>query len=501
MTLPAITLSQWQVSPVNRKEQRDEFSSALERIRVLGSVFQTIYEWFGSPGIGKSTLLRLLIEDCHNANASYAFINFKDKSYPQAETSFEKGEVDATRLIEDLINGLSDADSLKVKQAIKTYRSIPADEKERANKQLKHSDVARAFVRFVGDVSKHDPVVMLFDETESADPELVAWLEEWIVNPLIQNGRCLIVWAGRRPQRWKRFEVRRRLRSQELGLFDAKGTVELFESNSKYPLTELSDPVRRLTLGHPFADVVALRRLDTLAKEGRIPQRDQFSSIETDLIDGLVQDFVEKYAFKGLSKELANSCRILALVRQFDVILLREILTDALPSSYDNYKREEFGGLLSRLRATQLVWWDDRRKGYALDLTLRHILGENIRRHQPKVYAKVNQVAIGVYRDWIERAGDNRGIYIVEELYQQACLNLISEEDHPLKKTPLPVLLEQRLREYPQRDPDLRASALDRLYHELEDDPDLPRLISYRGRDELLSIVRTARVKVFSDSN
>ncbi len=495
MKSPTIHLSQWQVTPVNRLDERGEFSSALERIRVLGSVFQTIYEWYGSPGIGKSELLKLLAEECHIASVPYALINFKTKPELQADAPTRgREEVNATGLIQGLLEGFGGLESKKVQDAIADYRSFSTDDKDIKQRQLKHSDMARAFVQFVGEVSKRDPVVLLFDETEFADQDLVTWLEEWVLNPLIQNGKCLIVWAGRRPQRWKRFEVRRRLRCQELKPFDNDDTVKLFKKNSTFPLEKFSEPVRRLTLGHPFADVVALRQLDYLAKEGKIPPLDQFSSIETNLIDGLVQEFVEAYAFKYVSNELATACRMLALVRQFDVIMLREILTKTLPS-FAKYQREEFGGVLSSLRATQLVWWDDRRKGYALDHTLRHILGENIRRHQPDLYAQVNQIAIEIYRDWIKNAGDNRGVYIVEELYQQSCLNQVSSDSHSNKKASLAGLLEQRLQGYSQRDPDLRASALDRLYHELEGDSELPELIGKEKFEELLKKVRQVRAE------
>jgi hypothetical protein len=58
--------------------------------------------------------------------------------------------------------------------------------------------------------------------------------------------------------------------------------------------------------------------------------------------------------------------------------------------------------------------------------------------------------------------------------------------------------LKERINEYQQGDPDLRVSALDRLYHEIEDDPDLPRLIGNEERNQLLEIVRAARVEVYS---
>ena len=128
--------------------------------------------------------------------------------------------------------------------------------------------------------------------------------------------------------------------------------------------------------------------------------------------------------------------------------------------------------VISRLRSTPLVLWDDRRKGYTIDPTLRHIIGEHIYRHNPTLYAKVNRYAIDVYRDWIVRAGDNRAIYIVEELYQQACANRVLEDTSPKDRIEIENLLKKRIDEYQQGDPDLRALALDRLYHELEEDFD-----------------------------
>ncbi len=492
MTFPNLMTHQWSVHPVNRQEQVKEFRSALDRIRVYGSIFQTLHEWYGGPGIGKSTLIRLLVSECHDARIPYAAVDFNSTRHPRAA----EYSADLASLMEDLLENLgNEAD--QVRQTITEYRQIAFESEE--EKRLGLNTMSRAFVRLIGELTEDQPVALLFDETERADQSVADWLEERIIGPLVQNGRCLIVWTGRRPQRWKRFEIRRRLRSQELGTWDRQSTADLFERNSQYPLSDLTMPVHRITQGHPFADTIVLRYLDTMAKSGETPKPEQFDRIEPDLRDGLVQEFVEKFAFNGLDEEIVNACRVLALVRQFDVIMLREILKETV-YSFESYEREEFGKVLSRLRATQLVLWDDKRKGYALDPTLRHILGEHIRRHQPNLYAQVSRVALRVYRDWIERAGDNRGVYIVEEIYQQACLNLVPDVLSPEERIELRKLLEQRLREYHQRDPDLRASAIDRLYHELEDDPDLPGLVTKANFEVLLEFVRDARVGGLNDS-
>lgn len=470
------------IKPVNREEQIDDFLLALNRIETLGSIFQTVYEWHGGPGIGKSTLLKMLMGLCDERKVPYTFINFDPKHNATARGYSEN----ISTLVLDLVDAFPKGLTGDVYKAIHQYE--PADNENKRELQL--GEIARAFQHFVNEHVKETPIVLFFDETEKADQDnVVPWLEEWIVNPLAQNGRCLFVWAGRRPQRFKRFEVRRRVRTQELPLFDERGTKVLFEKNSAYPLSDLAIPVRTLTGGHPFADTIVLRYLDAQAQKGRQPEQARFDEIRLALLNELSQSFVYEFAFNGLDRDVIQACEVMSLVRQFDIIMLREILSVAKPKVFGKYGRNEFGGLLSRLRSTQLVLWDDRRKGYALDPTLRRIMDEHICHGQPELYAEVNRTSIDVYKDWIRRAGDNRGIYIVEMLYQQACLNQIPE----IKKKNLVKLLEEEILDYKQDDPELRASALNRLYHELESDLDLERKIGIEERDKLLSIVRDAR--------
>lgn len=485
-------LLKWVVYPVNREKQIEVFRSTIERIRVLGSIFQTLYEWYGSPGIGKSTLMYMLRSQCVDLEVPCALIDFRsDRNSNAASYS-----ADYSVLVEDLMRALSHSNVEEVYSVIQDYRKVPLEDEDELRLALNR--VARSFIRFIKDLTSRGPVVLMFDETERVPGKLVSWLEEWIIAPLVQDGRCVIVWMGRRPQRWKRFEVRRRARAQELGVFDEKGTQELFKKNSVYPLSDLTVPVHALTGGHPYADTIVLRHLDGMAQAGQTPEKEGFDRIESKLLNDLAQKFVEDFTFKGLSEDVATACRLMSLVRQFDIIMLREILTETAPFVAE-YRRDEFGNLLSQLRGTQLVLWDDRRKGYAIDSTLRHIIGEHVRQYSPDIYTRVNFVAIQVYRDWIERAGDNRGVYIVEELFQQACLNQLSDDISLKYKQELQSLLQQRIDEYHQDDMDLRAAALDRLYHELEDDSDLPRLIKDNGRDQLLEIVRAERMSVYKN--
>jgi hypothetical protein len=160
------------------------------------------------------------------------------------------------------------------------------------------------------------------------------------------------------------------------------------------------------------------------------------------------------------------------LVRQFDLILLRRLLSEFV-DAFADYPRNAYGGLLSTLNATHLIEWDDRRKGYTVDPTLRRILGEHVRIQNPECYGSVNRAALEVYRDWIDRVADYRSVYIVEALYHEACLaraGVTGDFDSLLRS------LDRYLAYYPEDDPDLMNSMLNRLSKELESDLDQDKL-------------------------
>lgn len=498
--VPSLLNSVFQITPVNRETQREEFLAALSRIRMLGSIFETVMEWYGSPGSGKTTLVAMLSKECLNLALPYTLIDFNTSRSKYIKQS----EEDKTFLVAELTRGLEETSNSALNSAIAVHEAIAEyqavlKEGERAQ-QIALNRVGRAFIAFADDLMQRSPIVLLFDETERATAEMMAWLEEWVISPLVQRGRCLIVWTGRRPQRWKRFEVRRRLVSQELELFDDKALSDLFKKNSPaqeyaHDFVDLSGQVGRVTGGHPLASALALVQLKDLAEAGKGVNAERFSVYEPDLLDNLVQNFVEEYAFRDVdAEELRAACRILSLLRQFDVILLREVLKSSVPD-FAQYETLEFSGVLTRLRQTQLVIWDSQRKGYALDRTLRRVLGEYIYRRQPELYHKANTLALRTYHDWVRSAGDNSAVYIVETLYHQACLN--RPESAPVD---LVEMLTVQLRNHPQADLELRSSALERLEHELDDDLELADLVGKETWEQLIAKVQLAIVDIRRES-
>jgi hypothetical protein len=297
----------------------------------------------------------------------------------------------------------------------------------------------------------------------------VDWIEEWIINPLIQVKHCMIVWTARRPWRWKRPEIRRRLTSEPLDVFEPEMVREQIQSGSATPdlAAELFKNVFTLTGGHPFASFIVISELDILAKQGEKVTPATFSDFESKLLADVFHKFIDGYAFNELgSVDLKVACRFIALVRLFDSTMLREILQACAGEPFKSWNQEDFGHLLLQLKKTQLLVWD---KGYALDAGLRHIIQKYFMVLERNIFVDANRAALKIYEDWLGRPVDNRGLFVLEELYHNAALLQVGEQ------MDLKAILNKRLKEYPDwiKDEQVLDNALERLEGEIGNDKEL----------------------------
>src|SRR5690349_2402727 len=274
---------------VDRKEQLAKFTEVLDRISRQGPVLSNLFEWYGSPGIGKSMLVRMLSDRSKEKRAVWTIIDFKE--------SGEKTDAylrDPIALVEDIVSNLKQQVSLNIDEfdkALQGYRKIALpddgvvsayavmDQETRLYRRpewlTELRSVIVAFIKLINSVpstAKSDrirPVVLFFDETEHADIELVDWVEEWVIKSLIQIKHCMVVWTARRPWRWKRPEVRRRLTSEMLRVFDVEEVQDQIQSGSEKPalVSELFKNVYTLTGGHPFANFIVINELDSLVRQ------------------------------------------------------------------------------------------------------------------------------------------------------------------------------------------------------------------------------------------
>jgi hypothetical protein len=146
--------------------------------------------------------------------------------------------------------------------------------------------------------------------------------------------------------------------------------------------------------------------------------------------------------------------------------MLREILQTCAGEPFKSWNQEDFGHLLLQLKKTQLLVWE---KGYALDAGLRHIIQKYFMALEQKTFIEANRAALRVYEDWLGRPVDNRGLFVVEELYHSAALLQVDELLN------LKTILDKRLKEYPDwiKDEPALDNALERLEGEIGNDKDL----------------------------
>lgn len=478
---------------VDREEQLAKFADVLDRISRQGPISSNLFEWYGSPGIGKSMLVKMLTHKADKKHAAWVIVDFK-----QTTEKMEGYLRNPILLLEKIITDLKRQARLDLKEfdtALQAYTSaslpdegvVAAYSAMDQEVRLYHRpdwltalrNVVIAFIKLINTLPPLEktegirPVVLFFDETEQASVELVDWIEEWIVNPLIQVKHCVIVWTARRPWRWKRPEIRRRLTSELLTVFKPEMVKEQIQSGSIKPdlVSELFKNVYTLTGGHPFANFIVINELDTLANQGKTITPENFQDFESKLLEEIFDRFVNQYAFNELkSNDLKVACKFISLVRLFDSTMLRKILQACAGEFFIPWQHDEFGNLLLKLKKTQLLVWE---KGYSIDPGLRHIIMKYFMVLDRNTFKAANLAALNVYADWLSRPVDNRSLFVLEELYHSAALRQAGE------KIDLSARLAQRLQEYPTwiKDEQALENALERLEGEIHNDKELEQLI------------------------
>ena len=492
---------------VDREEQIDQFDMVLRRIQQERPQATTLFEWYGGPGIGKTQLVRLLIEQCQSNDCAWACVDF---AQAKADKLIEVFSADPTRLIEQIAGELIRPNLLEEeelfehiqayreqehpKEAVRAYFEMSRDERlyNRPVWLDNLQKVVTSFIGLVNDLGQREgsqsvrPVAIFFDETESADVELTDWIEDWIISSLVHVKHCIVVWTARRPWRWKLPEIRRRIYSEQLLVFPEDNSKQQVEKGSSHPdlAMEFFGRVHEITHGHPAANAVAIKQINRWEKAS--PSLPDFS---TELLKQIFDGFIMNYAFEGLKADEKTASQLLSLVRLFDTVMLRDVLKACAGEQFKNWSQEDFGDLLLRLKKSQLLVWN---KGYALDPDLRYMLYNYFLNNERPLFIKVHRTALEVYQDWLNRPVDNRSLFVIEELYHLVSLQLANEPVNLMSE------FSKRLEQYLEWFPDEqgRRNTLERLQGTLKHDKELERLT-----DGLSSSKMVSQVQVFLSSN
>ncbi|WKZ47533.1 MAG: hypothetical protein QY306_17105 [Anaerolineales bacterium] len=495
---------------IDRIEQRDAFVDVLEQMRSNMPFQHNLFEWYGAPGIGKTTLITLLQSECDKRNIPWALVNFDEEE----KNAIDEYLNDPIKLIEKITQDLSkyNFDTEFLSNKIDSYHKeqLPPEgaclayarmsERERGYSDsnpkwlIRMREVLEETKNVLFNSSKKDkseqtaPFVLFIDGVDAVHELFTDWIEEFVVKPLVQSRHSVVVWTARNSRKWKRPEIRWDRKSEELRTFNE---AEVRLQISKFPrfigeenlAEQLFKNVYVMTGGHPYAGAVVINEIgawDELSAE-IVKKREQ------ELLAGIYKTVIRNYALKGLSPEQMQALELCSMIRLIDTTTLQYVLQECSStfSEENSWKRKDFDRLLFELRKTYLLRWG--KSGWSIEPSLRYLMRSYYLTSGQELFRKVNEAALKVYQDWLSKYVDNRKLFIIEEIYHYVSLQQLNSSENIAKVINV---LTERLMQYPsevKQDPEVWRITLEQIEGDIEHDSEILRIIGEKDVQELIS--------------
>lgn len=474
---------------VDRLKQREVFTDVLIRLKESLPDTKNLLEWYGVPGIGKSSLIQLLIEESNEQNSPYVMIDFnQEKNILQP---FVREQIFLITYIVESLEKKKTINSEIVKKAIIEYNSSLSIEDASKYQEKKLEEVRSEFDRFVnrfvmGSEGNIIPLVIFFDGCEKIEGKLSSWIEKNVIEPLIRGCQCLFVWMSRYPRFWgpsmKFYKLSNRLTSFEEGdvrlqLREQLGLLSFHPQIAEKVATKVSQKVFTLTGGHPYANWVIAQQLagwvnknltqDSVGEEAN----NVLFRREPEIYKQLFNTIIINHAFEVYDTKQRKALELCSLVRCVDASLLRRILRECTTEmDFKKSSNQYFDQLIEELRKSKLL--ETRGDGsLSLDASLRQIIRGYLIYQDKELYIKVNQTALSFYQESFQGNNGSRILYFVEEIYHIASVNQMQS-----MKVDIFSVAQKRLNEFPDY-VDI-VNLFDRLRNTLEADTELADILS-----------------------
>lgn len=248
---------------VGREQVLLQFHDDIDRLKRKGPMSANLCDLYGPKGIGKSELLRQFADIAVKARVPHAYIDF-------AVLSTDEMIGDPSILYDEVVKqlgGVVDGRDYykKRKSYLKTDRPTEVvsayagmDQETRLYQRPKWLEAMREQTVELIKVSnqlgqQREPQVIIFDNAQHVEVEAVDFIEEWMVNPLIQVPGLLAFWSDRKPWRWKRPEIRRRLQSTEIKSLTKDQTREWASTVAEGVAPAMINKLYQVSVGNPGA--------------------------------------------------------------------------------------------------------------------------------------------------------------------------------------------------------------------------------------------------------
>lgn len=358
-------------------------------------IARPLVEFYGTMGQGKSWLLAHLRDTFHHAPHS-----------PSSRPSFSV-LIDLSAFPDlEHSSALLQALDAQIREQVGAETSPSLSEKPEI--------AAEALGKYLRDLGSAWVPVLLFDTADQADEELLDWIENHLIYLAIRDDAVSFVFTGRTRLRWKKFEVRRRVDSRELGAFERSQTSQQIERlRGEEPAEGITAALWSYSFGHPLTTRVIY---DALCQWNPDAPLDALET-QADDVAQVVHDLIEDYFLSGVERpELRKLIWDTCVLRKFNVAHLREFAGD------DDARQSEafYLNLIRDLVASTLVHWSSEDGGYVFDPVVRQILARNLQMQDSERYLKQHETAAVMYEQWIQKHPRNAGDFLIELMVHQA---------------------------------------------------------------------------------
>jgi hypothetical protein len=354
------------------------------------SVKECIITFHGIFGIGKTALLQSL-HDYYKQDTEFATV-LLDLSSVTPHTHMNMAKL-------YVLEELAQVSLVSVMQDIEQIKA-------HFSRQEFHDDYVKPLTVELSDVQR--PVVLFIDGWQDIPDIFSRWLEQELLLPLVRTEKAMIVLGSQKILRWKHFEVRSRVGNWELSPLALEDTrQQIGERNAS-----LSNLVFSITAGHPWANSLVMQHLP--AEQSASAWLEQNQAV----VAVRVRDELQERIIQGKPnrEEFQQVFNILSIFREFDVNTLRVILSQFL----DAFKHSSPAALrvyTRHLQETQVVEWNNERRAWQIDKTLRYIFAQAVRLGNPQRFLAIKQAAIKYYELQVSENHNSRNIYLIEYYY------------------------------------------------------------------------------------
>ena len=387
---------------VNRFKEIDLFENYLLQLHTRNGASKSIIDFWGIPGIGKSTLLHGIFEKSLAHKYKTIFIDFRELfALTKRLSDSEARELISAKLYSQMFDIEAFSDS-----------KISSRSASRGDPNKLSTEFVNKTINYLS-IDKKRSFVFLFDSVEYCKPEIFEWLERYVFSPLVSTKKVLIVLGSQSRKKWQTFDIKQCVVEYQIQPFDPRLILEQIgydDVSSK----DLANKIFEISFGVPACNLIVFKSLEKLYEKKGLNVA--FSDSNKAKCTRSEVQFFHKQTVHRLSSELKYVLEAISQLRWFDYALLREVLVSIHPEIYGNGKASKFRDITRQLEQTNYISWDIQNKGFAMDFTLRKILSLNLKLNHNAVFLQIQRIVLQWFRRLVDEY-DSSYLYFLDLIY------------------------------------------------------------------------------------